>query len=258
MLQELYNHEYYWVIISIISFFTGIIGAMGGSGALILTPVMMITGMPAQMAIGTLKLSSLGMWTIAALKFKQADKIDKTLALPLCLLAVLGGGIGAAIANNIDEKFIYPVIGAVLLILAPLGLMNRKFGIETIETTSLKRIIGFTLFFLVMIFGGFFGGGAGLLVVYTLVGFMGLTALQAHATDTPAWLLLAIVSSAVFVLNDNIDYRLCAELFTGMTAGGWLGTHLAIKGGDRIVKIFVSLSSILIGVKLLWDYIASF
>lgn len=252
MLETLAQSPFYIVILFGVSFLTGIIGAMGGSGGLIITPFMIATGLPPQMAIGTTRVSSIGVWIITLLKFRKADLIQWEHAPALSVIALVGGIAGTSITLSIPEEWIYTIVGLVMICIAPLALFSRDFGINRKTKSRTHRYLGYFVYFLVSVFGGFFGGGAGLLAILTLVHFMGLRTLEAHATDLFPWLLLVLATSALFIWHGQVNYPYIATLFTGMALGGKIGASIAVKKGDRWVKAFVCGFALLVGGKLLF------
>ncbi len=249
----MYEDPLYWLYLSIAGLLTGIITAMGGSGGLIITPFLITASMPIHMAIGSAKFSSLGMWVAALLKFRKVEKIQWSLILPLSALSLSGAIIGSSITLNLDKETIYPIVGAFLVIIAPIGLIRKNFGIENISYGRRRRSIGFFLYFCAMLFGGFFGGGAHILAILTLISCFGLSAFQAHATQIIPWMLLTIVSSGIFAWNGFVDYKSAVILFITMTIGGWIGAKFALKGSDKLVKISAFSFAFLVGLKMLWE-----
>lgn len=251
MFETLINSDFYIVILFAVSLITGIVGAMGGSGGLIITPFMIATGLPPQIAIGTTRVSSIGLWIITLLKFKKADKIVWSITPTLAILALIGGVIGTLLTLTVPDEWIYTIVGLTLVSLGPLAIFNKNLGIERIETTQYKKISGYFIYFFISIFGGFFGGGAGILAIFTLVYFSGLKTLEAHATEIVPWILLVVTTSALFIWYGQVNYSYIATVFSGMALGGYIGSHIALKKGDYWVKIFVCSFAFIVGLKLL-------
>ncbi|PJB73033.1 MAG: hypothetical protein CO093_01515 [Alphaproteobacteria bacterium CG_4_9_14_3_um_filter_47_13] len=252
MFESIAQSDYYILILFLVSIITGIVGSMGGSGGLIITPFMIATGLPPQMAIGTTRVSSVGVWILTLLKFKKASLIQWEYTPALSVIALIGGIAGTMITLSIPETWIYTIVGIVLLLIAPAAFLKKDFGLYQNETSSLKKYAGYFVYFLVSVFGGFFGGGAGLLAIFTLVYFMGMKTLQAHATDLFPWLLLVLVTSVLFIWHGQVNYPYIAAIFSGMMIGGKIGASLAIKKGDQWVKTFVCAFAVLVGIKLLF------
>ena len=104
-------------------------------------------------------------------------------------------------------------------------------------TGEKKTIAGYTLFFLIMIYGGFFGGGAASFAIYTLVYFLGMTYIQANATDFIAWTFLSATALIVFLFSGLVNFQLGIPLMIGMYAGGALGAKTALEKGNAWVRI---------------------
>ena len=235
------------------AFLTGVIGAMGGSGGLIITPFMIASGLPPQMAIGTTRVSSIGMWIITILKFRKADKIQWQYTPYLSAIALIGGLIGTSLTLSIADKWIYAIVGFAMIVFTPLAALNKDFGIERRETSRNRKLAGYVAYFFVSVFGGFFGGGAGLIAIITLVFCMGLRTLEAHATELIPWVLLVFATSFLFIWYEQVNYPYVLTVFTGMAIGGHVGSSVAIRKGDKWVKTFVSIFSFIVGSKLLWN-----
>ncbi|NND65424.1 MAG: sulfite exporter TauE/SafE family protein [Gammaproteobacteria bacterium] len=235
----------------IVSFLAGAVGSMGGPGGLIITPFLIATGLPPATAVGTTKLSAIGMWIITLMKFHAADQIRWHRVPAMMLISLIGGVIGAYLMVSMSDQTAYPVVGVLLLLIAPLALWKPSLGLTEIETTSAQRTLGYILYFLITVFGGFFGGGTGVLIIIALCWCWGWTALQAHASDIPGWLLMLVVTSVIFVVHDRVVYSFAVYMFVGLALGGYVGSHLAIRGGSRLVRNIAVGFAALVGAKLL-------
>ena len=71
-----------YVIVCPALFMTGLINAIGGSGALISLPAYMLAGMPAHSAVATNKLSSSCGSTVTTIRFLRAKMIDSGMGTP--------------------------------------------------------------------------------------------------------------------------------------------------------------------------------
>jgi len=60
----------------------------------------------------------------------------------------------------------------------------------------------------------------------------------------------------VFFAGGLIDLRVGLPLAVGNLAGGWVGAHGALKGGDRFVRLLFLLTVAGLAIKLVvWDVI---
>jgi len=239
-------------LIFLVGNMAGFLGAIIGGGGLVSIPFLMFLGLPPQIAIATNKLGSIGFSLGAISKFWKERKIVWKFVLCFSLLGTGGAYFGANLLLNIDQQSLSKIISLILLLFLPFIFIKKSFGIKRKNTSKIKRIIGYSLYFLAMVYGGFFGGGAGFLIIYIVVFFFGLKIIEANATDSIPWLIQSIVSLIIFALNGLINYRYGMVLFLGMLSGSYFGAHIAIRKGDAWVKIVFAGIIIFSAIKILF------
>lgn len=242
---------YFLITLFVVGLATGFIGSIGGSGGFLLVPFMIAAGMPPALALGTARLAAMPAWAIAIYNYNGADQVDWKLAARLSVLAILAGSIGTFIIIDIEDKYIYPIVIAALLIFPPLTLLSQKFGTVRITKSNKLILIGYVFYFLAMVYGGFFGAGATMLVVLILIQFMGYKSLEAHAIEMTAWVSMSVVSSIIFLAYGQVNFVYALIICTSMMFGSFFGSKIAIRKGDKFVKYIVVILAVLVGIKLL-------
>lgn len=239
-----------------ISFLAGIgacfIGAISGGGGLLSIPVLLFLGLPVDVAIGTNRFSAFGMIAAAVPEYYRAKKIRWRVALRLAPLAMLGGFIGAKALVHINTHALSIIVGILLLLMVPIVILNSDRGLKRIKTGEGKRLTGYALFSLVMIYGGFFGGGAAMFAIYILIYFLGMTYIEANATDFISWTFLSGTALIVFLFSGLVDFKLGIPLMVGMYIGGALGAKTALEKGNAWVKIVFVVVLTASAIKLLF------
>lgn len=219
-----------------------------GAGGLISIPSLVFLGLPPQVAIATDRFGTLGQTLPAFLKFWKAKKIVWRYVPVLAIISLLGSFIGANILLNIDPKILQKVVGVLLLILLPLLFLKQNKGIQRAKMSKSKIAFGLSIYFLIMVFGGFFGQGTGPLIFYTLTYFLGFTMLEVLGTGIIPWFVLSVSSLIIFAFNGIVDYKNGIILLLGMAIGGYIGAHVALKKGELWVKqlfiLFVAISAV--------------
>lgn len=240
------------VIIFIVGAFTSFIGSIVGGGGLISIPFLIFLGLPPQAAIATNKLGAIGMGIGAIPKFWKAKKIIWKYVIQFTILGIAGAFLGATLLLSINEAVLAKVVSIILLAFLPILFFKKKIGVKRHETGSAKKALGYGLYFLIMIYTGFFGGGAGILIFYALMLTFGLTIIEANATDMIPWIIATVVSFIVFAVNGIVNYAYGIPLMLGMILGGYIGAHTAIKKGDMWVKSLFAVIVVASAVKLLF------
>ncbi|MBI4163848.1 MAG: sulfite exporter TauE/SafE family protein [Candidatus Aenigmarchaeota archaeon] len=230
---------------------TGFFDSLVGAGGLISIPSLIFLGIPPQTAIATDRFGTIGQTLSALYKFWKAKGIVWKYVPILSILALAGSLIGSIILLNVDTKILESVIVILVLVLVPLVLLKRSFGVKSVKTSKFKNIIGLFLYFLIMIFAGFFGQGTGPMTSYVVIFFLGFTMIENLGTGIIPWFVLSISSVIIFAFNGIIDYQIGIVLLVGMAIGGYLGAHIAIKKGNVWVKRLFVLFVVVLSVKLL-------
>lgn len=231
------------------SFITTVIG---GGGGIVSLPGLMLLGLPAHVAVATLRFSTFGTALSSSYSFHKAGKIAWKYVLPLGLVSLVGAFIGAQILIEIDEGVLTKFIGLMLLILLPFTLMKKNFGLESREPSKLSRILGYVGYFFYAIYDAFFGVVGGIFGVYLLVRAFGLKFINANATEKIVWLVIISVAAVMFAREGLIDYYHGVALMVGMLMGGYAGSQTAIKIGDGAVKIALSIFVLVSALKFLF------
>ena len=78
---------------------SGFINTLAGGGSMLTLPVLMITGMPADVANGTNRLAVLAQSATGAFEFDRAGRLDRAAWLSVLGPTVLGAGIGLSLIH---------------------------------------------------------------------------------------------------------------------------------------------------------------
>ncbi len=226
----------------------GTIDAIAGGGGLISLPILMLTGLPAHIALGTNKLqASLGTGVAAYHYFKQGLVSSNTLVNGL-IFGFLGTISGALLAFSLNNHLLCRIIPLLMEVVFLYSLFTPRLGIKDrmpkMQENLFYLIFGFFLGF----YDGFFGPGTGSLWIICLISFLGYNLVKATAYTKIFNLKSNLIAFTFFSLAHQVDYKIGLIMAIGQLFGGKLGAHLAIRNGTRFIRIlflFVVLSTIL-------------
>lgn len=237
--------------IFVIGIITGFLDSTVGSGGLVSIPMLIFAGLPPQVAIATDRFGIVGGVIGSFLRFWRAKKIVWQYVPLFSIIAIVGGYIGANLLITIPPDNLEKIIGSILLCTLPLLFFKPHLGVTRIAVGIGKKIVGSIIFFILMIYYGFLGTGAGPLVTYNSLQFFGFTILESNATKAIPWFLFSTTSLIIFTQNGIVDFGKGVSLIAGMFVGGYIGTHALLKIGDVWVKrVFIAVV-IFFGIKLL-------
>lgn len=235
-----------------IGFIAAVIGAVaGGGGGLLAIPALIFAGLPVNIAIATTRFGSLGFVGSVVTKFYKEKKIEWRYAIPVLIVNLIGVLLGIKILIDINTDLLLKVAGILMLTAVPF-IFLKKFGLKSKRTTKLQNYLGYFFYFAIGIFSGVFGGGAGLFVMPVFIYFLGLTFIRANALDKFAHSISIVISIIILAYVGFIDYFIGFSLMGGMLIGGYVGAHIAIKKGNKFVRLAFACVVIISAIKLLF------
>ena len=241
------------------AFLAGIVDAVAGGGGLIQVPALfaIFPSVPAAALLGTNKLSSVAGTATAALRYGRSVPINWRSVLPAAFVAGLGAVVGAKTVTMVDPVLLRPCLVLMLSGMAGYTIARPDLGTKagrasfrygSVSFFSIAGAIGF--------YDGFFGPGAGSIMMFLLVKLFGHDFLSAAATTKVLNLATNFGALVLFAMTGNVLYAVALPMAACNVAGSWVGAHLAIKKGARFVRtVFVVVVAALIG-KVLLDLIS--
>lgn len=243
------------------AFLAGLVDAVAGGGGLIQVPALfaVFPSLPPSLLLGTNKFSAITGTTIATLRYSWSVPIHWRSVLPAAGVAGLGALGGAKTVTLIDPVVLRPLLLLMLSVMAIYTLTRPKFGVNPEVVAPLKQN-GRTFYAVTAVFGfydGFFGPGAGSVMMFLLVRLFGHDFLSAAATTKVLNLATNFGALVLFMVTGNVFYAVALPMAVFNTAGGFLGAHFAIRGGSRFIRtVFLIVVAALIG-KVLYDLLKS-
>src|SRR6202522_4210148 len=163
------------------------------------------------------------------------------------LTASLIGGVGGAIlllktpAHTFMRVLPWLTLGATLLFAFGKKLAGSRGSVIEHDTTS-GMLIGATLFQLaVAVYGGYFGGGMGI-VMLAMLAALGMTDNHAmNALKSVMGFVINGIAVVTFVLAKAVYWKHGAAMIAGGILGGYFGAHYALKLPQAFVRAFVVL-----------------
>ena len=234
----------------IIGLVAGIVSGLGGSGGMILVPTLIAIGMPPQLAVGTTRISSLGSFALMSFRFNKAKKIKWEVMPKLVAISIIFAILGTFITLSASGIFIKITIVSIVLIVAPISLFHKDFGLKPRKVSPKETLTGYISFAITMIISGMVGMSSAL-ESFIGIRFLGLTVLEAHATFAASWAVPAFLTSIIFMFTLPIDYAIALVIFINMAIGGYIGSHVAVKIDEKWVKYIVFGTAIIVALKVL-------
>lgn len=234
------------------AFAAGVLSTIAGGGTFFTFPALIYVGLPPIVANATSTLAVTPGYLGGVLGFrKEIAALDQRQLWRLCFWALVGG-IGGACLLLISSNEAFSALVPFLLLAATLAF---GFG-ETVRTWLVQNIklhpYSPISLVAVSIYGGYFQGGLGivLLALLSLWGLKDLT--QMNALKNALSLVLGLVPVVVFALGGLIDWQIALLMMAGALIGGYAGAPLAKWLPKPLVHKFIVGVGLTLSVIFFW------
>lgn len=235
-------------------FLAAFVDSVVGGGGLIALPLLLATGMPPTVGLGTNKLAGTMSSLTSTLTFIRSGKVNLRLVLILFPLTLAGAAGGTLTVRHIPSDFLRPLVAVMLLIVTLYTLFNKGWGRQSTYTGLTNRSAVWMGIAAVGLgyYDGFFGPGTGsfLIVVFLALGFdFVMAAGNAKVLNFAS----NIASLATFASIGLVHYGYGLPMGAAMIAGSLIGSRVAIRKGAAYVRpLFMAVCILLVG-KQVWD-----
>jgi uncharacterized membrane protein YfcA len=238
--------------VPVTGFVAGFINTLAGSGSLLTLPILILLGLPANVANGTNRVGVLLQNVVAVATFRRGGALELSGSWKLIVPALVGAVVGAELAVDLDEALLRRVIGALMVVLLALMLLRPEHWIaEHAARREPRLLVEVPLFFAIGVYGGFIQVSVGLFLLAGLVLGAGYDVVGANATKNLIVLVFTAAALVVFVVNDQVQWTLGLLLGFGQAVGAWAAARVAIVRGAGFVRYAVVVIVILSAIALL-------
>lgn len=242
------------LLLFVVGSITGFINVMAGGGSTLTLPILIFLGLDASMANGTNRIGLLFQNAAGVLSFKNENVSQIKLSLKLSLLTLPGAIIGAFYATKIDDALFEKILGMVMIsIVITMLVPNSKHYIEEKITTKLPWLI-YPIMFALGFYGGFIQVGIGFLLMITLHRVLKMSLVYVNLHKVFIVLIYTIPALIVFIITDNVNWFYGLSLAAGTSFGAWWSAKLAVKRGEKVIKIILMIAIVIMSVKLLGGF----
>lgn len=227
-----------WLVIA--AFLAGVLNAVAGGGSFLSFPALLGTGiMPVQAnATNTVALWPGQLTSVAA--YREYMRRNTRLLMPMSLAGLIGGTAGAVVLLITPQQTFLHLVPWLLLIAATLFAASRPVTLwierrkiarhapgASVKQHPPRRSLVFLLTMAVCFYVGYFGAGAGFLII-TLLSLFGMEDLnEINALKVLSTTFANGVAFLIFVVSGNVEWRYCLIAMVACAIGGYMSARLA-------------------------------
>ncbi len=239
------------VIVGIIG---GFLNVMAGGGSLLMVPVMVFMGMPGPVANGTNRIAILAQNLSAITAFSKKGFSDFKLSLSLSACAIPGAILGALLGVQLQGVWFNRILALIMFGVMLIMYFGKGNSVEAQnhEPSRTQLIRGHILMVGAGFWGGFIQIGVGFILMPVLNRVMGLDLVRTNMHKVFIIAVYTIAALAVFAAQVPILWMAGAALAVGTSLGGYLGAHLSVSRGEKIIRQVLNIVLIVFIIKLLF------
>lgn len=225
------------------AFLAGALNSVAGGGSFIALPALIFAGVRPVLANTT---NTVSLWPggmASAVGYRREMRGPRRLAVPLGAASLAGGMIGALLLLRTSDSAFLKLLPWLFL----LGTLSFTFGsalgaklrLHAPGRTRIALIVGLLLQFTISIYGGYFGGGMGVMMLAVLA-VLGMT--HIHEMNGLKSLIASLingVAALTFVFRGAVSWGPGLLMAAGAIAGGYLGAAAARRMNPMWIKRFV-------------------
>jgi uncharacterized membrane protein YfcA len=216
--------------------------ALAGGGTFATLPALIALGLPANVANATSNLALLPGAGASAWAYR--DELAPVAGLSVRLLAAL--------------TFVFGLVGSLLLVLTPtetfdliipwlllfafaVMIFGKKASDWLHARVTISRSTLLATQALLGIYGGYFGGGVGLILTALYGLLANIRPRELFAIRTMLLAVANLAAAFVFIGFGMVSWWACLPMLVGAIAGGWLGALLGKRLSHRMVRVWTLL-----------------
>lgn len=215
----------------------GVINVMAGGGSMLTLPVLMLLGLPADVANGTNRLSIITQSATGVLGFRAHGKLPTESIGKVITLTMVGALAGAVSATMVPEQILKPVLLGTMIVMAFVFALLPPVGRSKEQDRFAAPRRGATLGLLLAgFYGGFIQAGVGFVLLAVFSGLLGNDLVRANALKLLCTLCFGSVALGVFVVADQVAWPPAIVLAIGTVLGAWIGVKAALRIGPDALR----------------------
>jgi uncharacterized membrane protein YfcA len=227
-------------LLFIVAALAGVLNSVAGGGSFLTLPTLLFAGITPVVANATSTFAMLPGSVASAVVYRRELRARTTWLVPLAMVSLVGGFMGAVLLVRTSDTSFTRLLPWLMLVAA----VTFTFGNRVRRTLSLDHLQGNILLisvlqFVIAIYGGYFGGGMGIMMLaaFALAGMLDIHEMNGLKT------LLGVAVNALalgeFVVKGIVAWGPGLIMVAGSIIGGYFGAVLARKIDPRWVRAFV-------------------
>jgi uncharacterized protein len=228
------------VILIAAAFLGGALNSLAGGGTLVTFPALLFAGLNpidanASSVVALFSGTFAGAWAyrrnfLAVVEFN---------VLGLFILSLVGGLIGALLLLWTPATIFAALVPWLILFATIVFAVGNFAPVQAIQRIQLGPRSALAALFLIAIYGGYFGGGIGflLLAAFTLMGMRDINAMNGLKMGLVG--IMTVTAIIAFIVANVVRWAETLPMLASSALGSYMAAHWAQRLDQRLIKGFV-------------------
>jgi len=228
-----------FALLFVAAFWAGAQNALAGGGSFITLPSLMVSGLDARTANITSTIALFpGQVTTGLVGRENVGGAGGLSFRALFVISLIGGAFGACLLLATPPAFFARLVPYLVLFATGVFAWGSFIRRPHEASKPAGRIPTGLMQFGISIYGGYFGGGIGFLMLAALT-IAGLAVRKAGATKNVLASVMNASAVAIFVFTTRLDWLRVGVVAVGAVAGGYLGGIMLKRVNETVLRVIV-------------------
>ncbi|QDQ15128.1 sulfite exporter TauE/SafE family protein [Streptomyces spectabilis] len=221
----------------------GTLNALGGGGTFVALPALVAVGVPPVTANASSTVALLpGTMASAWVYRRDVTSVGETSTTALTAVSAVGGGLGAGLLLILPAASFDAAVPWLLAFATVVLAFGRRLARAVSDATGRPFGLGPTAVlgsqFLLALYGGYFGGAVGIMMMALWSVGLGLDTAVSNPMRTVQIAAVYLTAAVLFlVASDALNTPwLLGAMLTGAVTGGFTGAHFARRLSARVLR----------------------
>jgi uncharacterized protein len=231
----------------------GALNSLAGGGSLVTFPALLFVGLNpidanASSVVALFPATFASVWAFR----RPILEITEVNVTALSIVSLIGGGAGALLLLSTPTAVFASLVPWLVLLSTLIFAVGNFAPLDVVRRLAIGPRGALAAHFVVSLYGGYFGGGIGflLLAALTLFGMRNINAMN----GLKMWLvgIMTAASIVIFIVADVLRWPQVLPVAVGAVIGGYAAAHLAQRLDQRLVKYFIIVWGVAVTAYFFW------
>lgn len=229
-------------VLAVAGFLAGMMNSLAGGGSFVTFPALLLAGLNPRAAnitsaIALFPSQAAAGWTSRGMAAGAAGLSLVT----LFAVSIIGGGVGAVLLLATPVSIFTHLVPWLILFSTLVFIWGSFFKRQHAqdEKPPVSPRMAMVLQFIIAIYGGYFGGGIGILMLAALTA-VGVAVRAAGATKNALAGVMNIAAVAIFLVESKQNWTLVLVLGTAAMIGAQIGVLMLRRVPETVLRVVVS------------------